>query len=75
MVWLGNYAEQHKDGALIYSLAQEIARFSKSKLGVLERQQTVLVEILPSVPVKSEAARSYSDAFLTVESLYSHEFP
>ena len=51
-VWLGNYAEQHKDGALIYSLAQEIARFSKSKLGVLgEAANSVGGYIAGAVPL------------------------
>ena len=51
-VWLGNYAEQHKDGALIYSLAQEIARFSESKLGVLgEAANSVGGYIAGAVPL------------------------
>lgn len=51
-MWLGNYAEQHKDGALIYSLAQEIARFSKSKLGVLgEAANSVGGYIAGAVPL------------------------
>ncbi len=51
-VWLGNYAIQHKDASLVHFLAQEIARLSKSSLGILgEAANSVGGYIAGAVPL------------------------
>ncbi|WP_079433617.1 NADH-quinone oxidoreductase subunit NuoG [Zoogloea sp. LCSB751] len=59
-VWLGNYAQQHAEASKIEAVAQEIARLSKGKFGLLgEAANTVgayLVGGLPSKGGKNAAA-------------------
>ncbi|MBS0346457.1 MAG: NADH-quinone oxidoreductase subunit G [Proteobacteria bacterium] len=52
-VWIGNYAQQHAEASRIEAVAQEVARLSKGKFGVLgEAANTVGGYLVGSLPAK-----------------------
>ncbi|MBS0354270.1 MAG: NADH-quinone oxidoreductase subunit G [Proteobacteria bacterium] len=52
-VWIGNYAQQHADAASIEAIAQEIARLSKGRFGILgEAANSVGGYLAGSLPSK-----------------------
>jgi NADH-quinone oxidoreductase subunit G len=52
-VWIGNYAQQHADAASIEAIAQEIARLSKGRFGILgEAANSIGGYLVGSLPSK-----------------------